>query len=790
MTKLNRKVFRELANMRGQIVAITLVVACGVMVFVSARITYHSLSRSQEAYYTKYRFADVFAHLKRAPASAEERIAQIPGVSRVRSRIVMEVNLDVPGLPEPATGRLVSIPELRRSMLNDLSVIEGRYPEVGKQEEVVISEAFAQANELAPDDVIGAVINGRRKELRVVGIGLSPEYVYEVQGSGSIFPDNRRFGIIWMGREALAAAFDMEGGYNDLSVALSPGARKRDVIDRMDHVLSSYGSVGAYGRDGQISHRFLTDEIVGLSVSSTVTPAIFLGVAALLLHIVFSRMVRAQRDQIAILKAFGYENTAIGWHYLKFAFLAVSGGMLLGLAGGIWLGKPLTGLYLAYYRFPELVYELKHETIAYALVITVSAALLGTLHALRSAMSMPPAEAMRPDSPLRFRPFAMERLGVHRMLPPVWKMIFRNMERRPVKTLLSAAGIAMAVAILVMGRFGFDSIDYLIDYQFRTVQREDAAVVFTSPLPMRARYDLLHLPGVVRSEPYRAVPVRLSFGHRMKQTVITGLDPGGELRQLTGRDGRGWILDLPQDGLVLTKTLADLLNVREGDMLAVEVLEGSQRTGRVRVSLLVEELIGISAYMDSRTLNRFLGEGRTVSGAFLSVDPLRSEELYRRLKETPAVAGVAVREAVIRGFEDTIAESTNATTVTLIIFSSIIACGMVYNGARIALSERNREMASLRVLGFTEGEISVILLGEQAIITLLAMPIGFLIGWTLCYLIVDAFAQELYRMPMVISGKTYAFSFLVVAAAAVASSYVVHRRLRHLDLVGVLKTQE
>jgi len=337
MTKLNQKVFRELAGMRGQIIAITLVVACGIMAYVSMRLTYISLMRSQETYYAQYRFADVFANLKRAPASVADRIARIPGVSTVYTRIVVDVNLDVPGLPEPATGRLISIPEAGRPPLNDLSIRAGRYPEAGKPEEVISSEAFAEANGLSLDDRIGAVINGRRKELRVVGIGLSPEYVYEVRGSGSIFPDNRRFGVIWMGREALAAAFDMEGGFNDLSVALTPEAREPEVIDRMDLVLEPYGSAGAYGRDSQISHRFLTDEITGLNVSSTVSPAIFLGVAALLLHIVFSRMVRAQRNQIAILKAFGYDNASIGWHYLKFALLAVSGGTALGIVTGVWL---------------------------------------------------------------------------------------------------------------------------------------------------------------------------------------------------------------------------------------------------------------------------------------------------------------------------------------------------------------------------------------------------------------------------------------------------------------------
>lgn len=788
MSKLHRKLIRDVLHMRGQVIAITLVVACGVSAYVTMRSAYASLLVSQQTYYARYRFADVFAGLKRAPVTLADAIAAIPGVAGVRTRIVMDVALDIPGLDEPATGRLVSMPDRRRPVLNDLFIREGRYIEAGRQDEVLISEAFANANALRIGDRIGAIMNGRWKDLRIVGIALSPEYVYEVRGTGSIFPDNKRFGVMWMSRDALAAAFDMQGAFNDVTLALAHGANESEVIARLDRLIERYGGLGAYSRESQISHRFLADEIAGNRTSSTVIPAIFLGVAAFLLHIVLSRLVRTQRDQIAILKAFGYSHTAIGLHYLLFALISVGGGIVLGAGMGVWFAMKIAELYTDFYHFPVLQFQAGPRLIVYAALITAGAAFLGALSAMRSAVALPPAEAMRPEPPERFKPLFIERFGWHRMIAASTRMIVRNIERRPWKTMIATLGISFAVAILVIGRYSFDAVNYMMDFQFRTVQREDVSVAFYNPRPARVKYDLAHLPGVMRTEPYRAVPVRLRFGHRSKLTSIFGLASDGELRRLVDR--RMHILPVPPEGVVLTNILAEMLGVKLGDDLIVEVLEGARPVRRVRVAGLVDELIGVAVYMDIHALNRIMREGETVSGAFLDVDQNATSTLYTALKQIPAVSGVTIRAAALQGFEDTIAESLAISTTFLILFASVIACGMVYNGARIALSERGRELASLRVLGFTTREITVLLLGEQAFITLMSIPIGFVIGWWLCFLIARAFASELYRMPVVITGTTYAFAFIVIAVAAVCSGWLVRRRLYRLDLIAVLKTRE
>jgi putative ABC transport system permease protein len=751
------------------------------------RSSYDALVVSREAYYQEYRFAEVFAQLKRAPESLATEIQNLQGVATTQTRVVLEVTLDVPALDEPATARLISIPERRTAILNDLYIRQGRYIEPGRRDEVLVSESFAEANELQVGQSLGAVINGRWEEMRIVGIALSPEYVHEIRAA-DVFPDRRRFGILWMSREALGPAFDMEGAFNNVTVSLAPGASEPEVIARLDELLERYGGLGAYGRDEQESHRFLADEIEQDRITGIIVPAIFLGVAAFLIHMVLSRLVATQRDQIAILKAFGYGNVTVGIHYLKFALVAVLGGTVAGTALGVWFGAALAEVYKQFFRFPVLKFDLGLGTAGLAIAISAGAAFLGAILAVRRVVALPPAEAMRPEPPSNFRPGLFERIGLQKLFSPTARMILRNIERRRWKAALSILGISLAVAVLVVGRYSFDALDYIIEVHFRTAQREDATITFNNPRSSRARFDVTHLPGVLRAETFRTVPVRLRFEHRSKRLAILGIRPDGELRTLLDRSLRK--VDLPSEGLLLSTKLADVLGAGPGDTITVEVLEGERPVRRVPVVRLVDEWIGLSAYMDYRALNRLMGEGETVSGAYLAIDPSFATKLYRVIKRTPAVAGSAIRERMLGSFLETVAKSLTISTTVLIVFACVIAFAMVYNSARVALSERGHELASLRVLGFTQREVSVMLLGEQALLTLAAIPIGFGMGFSICAMLAGLMNTELYRMPLVVRPQTFAFAFLVVVAAVVLSGVLILRRLYNLNLVEVLKTRE
>jgi putative ABC transport system permease protein len=785
---MHLKVLRDLWHLRSQMAAVAVVMACGIAMFVSLRSMHGWLRDTQTRYYEAYRFADVFANARRAPASLQRRLAAIPGAAAVRTRVVMDVTLDLPGLDEPGTGRLVGIPETRAPMLNDLYLRSGRWIEPGQADEVLASEAFARANGLAPGDSIPAVLHGRWQRLRVVGIALSPEYIYEIRGLGDIFPDNRRFGVLWMGERALGAAFQMEGAFNDVAIALAPGASEADVIDAADRLLAPYGGTGAYSRADQISDLFVSSEIDETEITSVLLPAIFLGVTAFLLNMVLARLVATQRQEIAILKAFGYGNPAIAAHYLQLALGPVLIGAVIGTGLGAWLAAALARVYARFYQFPVAGYAQDWRVVAQAFLVAGGAALVGALGGVLRATRLQPAEAMRPEAPASYRAGLIERVGLQRLVPAAARIILRNVERRPLRALLAATGIALATAIVMTGWFMFDAINVMKQIQFESVQRYDAMVVFDVPRSAAAGWELVNLPGVRRMEPFRAVPVRLRRGPVTKRTTLLGLEPGSELQRLVDRDGT--VRQVPRGGLLISDVLAADLDVAAGDTLTVEVLEGKRAVRAVPVAAVSRDIIGSSATMRLDALRALLGEGGTLSGAYLTLDARQAPAVYRRLKRTPAVSGVVVRESVVRGFEETIAESFWISISMMVAFACIIAAGIVYNGARVALSERGRELASLRVLGFFRGEVTRLLLGEQALLTLIGLPGGLLLGYALAWLVAYRFESDLFRIPLVIRPTTIAYSLAVVLGAALLSALAVRRRIHRLDLIAVLKTRE
>ncbi len=786
MTALTRKLLRDLWLMRGQSLAIAIVIASGVATFVMSVSTLDALQRTRSQVYIKYRFADVFSTLKRAPERVKLRINAISGVRVVETRVVAEVRMEVNDFADPVIGRLVSIPDKSTPKLNALYMRQGRLPETDKPE-VLISEPFALAHQLKPGDSIIAIINGRRQKLSVSGIALSPEYIYSL-GPGAMFPDNQRYGILWMKRKALATAYDMDGAFNDVVLTIMDNANASDVIERLDQLLARYGGVGAYQRKDQQSHHFLTQEFRGLETMATLFPIIFLGVAAFLLNVVVTRLVNTEREQIAVLKAFGYSNFSVGFHYLQLVLLITSIGVVAGVFLGRWLGNGLGNMYMVFFHFPYLDYQLRGSSILLSFFISFSAAMIGTLHAVYRAAKLPPAEAMRPEPPARYQVSLLERSGVKRFLSQPSRMILRHLSRKPVKTLFTILGISMAGAIMMLGNFQEDSINYMLHVQYVLAQREDLTVSFTEPTSRRAVYELASLQGVQYTEPFRYVPIRIHFKHYQRRTILQGFDDSTTMHRVL--DNYLQPIELPTEGIVLNNYLAKLLNVNIGDQVMVEVLSGHRPTFETVVVNTVGEMLGIPAYMHLNSLNRLLNEGQAINGVFVAVDKKYQKQIFRQLQDRPRVAGITITDAAVQSAHDTMGETILIFTFINTLLAGGIAFGVIYNSIRIAYAERSRELASLRVLGFSHGEVGYILLGELALLTVIAIPIGCVIGKQLCGVIATQMQSDLYRIPLVVESASYAFSASVVLVSAILSSLIIWQRIKGLDLVAVLKTRE
>lgn len=787
MKAIDYKMLRDLRGMQSQALAIAFVIVSGVATFVTMTATMDSLQRTLATYYSDYRFADAFASVRRAPEQLHERLRHVPGISVVQTRVVAAVNLEVPGFDEPVVGQIVSIPEHEQPILNRLFVRKGRLVAAGREDEVVVNEVFADAHELTLGSSLTAIINGRRKTLTVVGIALSPEFLMQVQ-PGALFPDPQRFGVLWMGRDALAAAYDMDGAFNQATFALAPGADIQQVMDRLDTLLKPYGSQGVQDRSIQPSHFYITEEFRQLRSMATVLPVIFLGVAAFLLNIVVTRLIGTQREQIAVLKAFGYSSLAVGWHYVKLVLIITLVGTAAGTALGLWLGRNMAELYMEFYRFPYLDYTLRLPVFFAAIALTTMATLVGVLRAVRRAVQLPPAEAMRPAPPAVYRATLLERLGLKRFLDQPTRMIARNLERQPIKAFFTVIGIASSCAILIMGLFFSDAFDYIIDIQYNQAERADLTVTFTEATSTAALYEVRALHGVRYAEPFRAIPVRLHVQHRSYETGISGIPDQPYLRRLLDTDLHP--IAIPSEGLVLTQRLANKLGIQLGEDMVVEILEGDRRTVRVPVVALVQQYIGLGAYMNLEALNRMSGSGQALSGLLLTIDAHYEAEIVDALQRRPRVASIVSQDRIIESVYETSGQTMLTFALILTVFAGAIAFGVVYNSARITLAERDRELASLRVLGFTRNEIAYILLGELAILTLLALPVGFGLGALLSASSVQSLSTDLFAFPLVLRRSTFAFSSVVVIIAATVSALIVRRKLNTLDLVGVLKTRE
>jgi putative ABC transport system permease protein len=787
MRAIDKKLWRELWGMRLQALAIAMVIVSGVSIFIMSLSTLDSLFETRRAYYSEQHFAEVFASLKRAPLSLVKRIEEFPGVDKVETRVVAYVNLDVAGFADPVSGHLISLPDNSRGLLNQIYLREGRLFEPGRDNEVLVVEEFAKAHRLQPGDKLRATINGRRKTLTIVGIALSPEYIYQI-APGAMFPDHKRYGVFWMARKPLATAYDMDGAFNDVTTTITPGTHVETLLDQLDNLLKPYGGIGAYSRKDQLSNRFLSEELKQQETIATVFPVIFFGVAAFLLNVVLSRLISLEREQIAALKAFGYGDWAVGLHYAKLVLMIVALGIVIGTIVGVYLGKGMSNIYMHLYSLPYMIYVLKPQVVLAAAFVSIAVALLGAMYAVRNAARLPPAQAMRPEPPAVYHATLVERLGLQRWFSQPTRMILRHIERRLFKSLLTTLGIAMACAIIMVSGFQEGAIDYMVDVQYGMSQREDLIVIYTDPSSQRSLYSLRSLQGVEQVEGFRTVPAKLQFKHRSYRTAVNGIEPDGHLMRLLDTELKP--IHVPSEGVVLTDYLAEILHIQPGDLLTIEVLEGNRPIVQVPVVGTAKQYLGVNAYMRRGALNRLLKEGHALTGALLTVDERYQREVYAELKEMPRIAGVVEHDAAIQAFYDTLAETILFFTLITTILGATISFGVVYNSMRIALSERNRELASLRVLGFERDEVAYILLGEYALLTLVAIPIGLLIGYGLCAYLASQFDTDLYRVPLVLGIRVYAFSALVVVVSAVISGWMIRRNLAHLDMVAVLKTKE
>lgn len=787
MSPLDRKLLRDLWRMKGQAIAIALVIALGVLMQVMMDGLVNSLDETRQAYYERYRLADVFAPVKRAPEQVSKELAGVPGVASVETRVNGGALVDLPGRAAPVRAQAVSLPDFGAPRLNDVYLAEGRQIDPARHDEILLLQGFARAHDLGPGDTLSATMNGARRRFEIVGLAEAPEFVY-TPAPGELAPDDSRFAVIWMSETALQAAFDLDGAFNEALVSLTRQARVEAVLDAVDRILAPYGSTGAYGLDDQISNRFLSEEISSLRVTSASVPPVFLAVSAFLLYIVISRMIQQEREEIGLLKAFGYSSLEVSAHYFKLVMVIAVGGALLGCAGGVATGRSFAGIYQQYYKFPFFVFKVDPPAFAIGVSVSILSAAAGGAIVLRRVFALTPAVAMRPPAPADYSRTVRFGGWVKRHLDQPSRMVLRRLIRQPWRTLAAVIGIGAGMAVAASSLNLLAGFNRVLAQNFTIIDRSDVTVTFIEPLSARTVYDLGAVDGVIEVEPVRGVPAVLRHDRQSHRGELSGLVAEPRLYRPVNRQMDD--IRMRGDGVILSTALADILEIRPGDRLVVDVREGRQPVLELPVVAIADTLIGAPAYIELEALNRALKEPGRISGAYLRIDKARSEAIYETLKGMPGVAGVSLKAESRAAVEEIMDEGAGSMRFVMTLVAFVITFGIVYNSARIAYAERARDLASLRVIGFTRGEAAFVLLGELGIITVLALPVGVAMGWGVAQLLAAGFSTELYQIPGAFVPSAFGGAALAVLGAALFSGWLVRRDLDRIDMVSALKTRE
>ncbi|WP_299732651.1 FtsX-like permease family protein [uncultured Tateyamaria sp.] len=787
MQAIDRKLLRDFKRLWIQALAIALVLACGVAILLTSVGMYTALSETRTAYYERNRFADVFAVARRAPLSLLSEIAQIDGVLGVEARISGEAILDIPGRTRTAVGHILSYPETADPVLNVPLLVSGRFPDPLSTDEIVVNAPFAQANGFVEGDSFSANLRGQKRELTIVGTVLSPEFIYTI-GPGAMMPDNAVFGIIWMPERAAAAAYDMTGAFNDVSLSLAAGMQTAPAIDALDTLLEPFGGLGAYDRSTHQSDAFLDAEIDQLKGMAAILPPIFFGISAFLVSMVMGRIIALERSEIGLLKAIGYSNTEICLHFLMLAGLIAVVGVGVGWIAGTILARDTAAQYAEFFNFPFVIFRVSYWVYAAAGLVGLFTTSLGAAQAALKAAKLAPAIAMQPPAPPRFKRSFIDVAMARMRLAQSTVMILRSLLRWPLRSFLTSLGLALAVASVIAATFINDALDEIVDLAFYQTNRQDVMVLFAQDVPEAAVENVRHLPGVLQTEGQQAHAAILRHGHRTKRTAVESRRPGNDLSRVLDADGRR--IDVPPGGIVLSYRLAAHLDVQAGDSIEVEFLSGRRETFALRVVDLVELRFGLGAYMDFESMNAMFRQAPRVSIVNVTLDDTRIEALHAAIKDTPEISGLVEMNENRQSFQDTVEQNIVVMNTIYIGIAVLITVGVSYNAARIQLSERARELASLRILGFGRGEVSYILIGEMMLIALIAQPFGWLIGAWIAQLMSTSFTSDLYSIPLVLRPATFTTASLVVLCAAFVSVMIVRRRLDRLDLVSVMKTRE
>ncbi|PKM76618.1 MAG: hypothetical protein CVU90_11745 [Firmicutes bacterium HGW-Firmicutes-15] len=789
---LGKKLWRHIRHNKGQFLAVAAVVMVGIIAYIAMSSSYYNLSQSQENFYRENNFADYYFQVVKAPQEVMKQVEILPGVKRVTGRIQRDLPI-IKKSGERATARVVSYTLPMENELNNLSLVQGRMfadNQRGSDVEVLLDPKFASANNLVWGDRVTVVVEGKETFLNAVGSAISPEFIYTMKDSADMLPDPQKFGIFMLESRQAQQVLNMPDQINQVLIEFSSGADQTQIIAAVKDILKPYGLLASYPRKDQLSHAVLQAELDSLRSVTLFLPLIFLGIAAAIQFVILRRMVKAQRSQIGVMKAMGYDNYRIMVHYASYALAVSILGAVLGTFLGLILAGSISQMYAQFFNLPGGMQGYNMKAIFYGFILSLSVGVAAGLTASRSVARIHPAEAMRPEPPQNSGKSLLEKLPLlWKELNPGWKMTLRNIGRNRGRFMLTLMGVVFAVALLIIAFFTNDAVDYIMQRYFYVGQTYDLSIRFNSLIQEKELLDINRMDGVQKVEGFLELPVKIHYQGKTQDEVLLAYP--SDLSMKTMESGTGQPIQVPPDGILINQRTAAKLGVKEGDEVELETLLPIGPVHRDTVKIMGEtrQLIGGGSYINLQRANRILQERNLVSGAMLKVETGKVGFVESEINKMLGVSSVLSRQKELQNFQKNMASMTYSVSL-MILFAVVLGFAIVYNSSVMNFAERQREIASLRVVGYSTQEVSSLLLKENLLQSLFGVLLGLPFGRLVAGAYVKSVSTDLYTLPVIIYPLTYLFSALGGIIFIMLAHRFAIKGIKDLDLVATLKNSD
>lgn len=782
-----KKLLRDLWGNKVSNFAIILIIGMGIMLYISLSLVMDTLDGSRTAFYAVGKFPDAYVELVSAPWSVVDRVRETEGVSKVEGRFITDVRIDENfGAPSSKTKYIRLLSETRG--IGEYLLIEGHSPEE-KSDQIVIAQDFANANRLKVGDRIPIIVSGRIEHLEICGIAQSPEYVYALRSVAQFFPDPTNFSIGFMHRESIRRIT----GTDHLTQILyhtKSGYSQQDVEKRLEILLKDYGVVRAYPMDDQTSNLMMTQELHQLKGASVVTPIILLSMSAMILFIMLGRVVDRQRGQIGLLKAFGLSDPEIFLHYLMYSMTISILGGVLGIVLGFVLSDLMVDVYAMFFNMPFVKADTSPSHILQALGMT---AVFGTLSGIRAsckASGLSPSEAMRAKAPDIVRSSLPEKLRhLTDLFTTAGKMSLRNIFRNPARSVFVLIGVVITFAYAVVPWGFIRATDRILFSNYTEVERYNVKVYLTQLMDAEAvRAELIRRADVQRAEALLEIPVTLTKAHVRENVALIAIEDQSSLFTLK-KDGRR--IQPPPNAVILSQRLAEKLNVSKGNILQMESPLFKYKDEKVEVIVyeIIEQTVGMSAYANIRHIGGLIGDENAASSVLLRGTPDSSEALKRDYKDSAQIDDINDTDDMISMMREFVQTFVSMMWLLLIIAIGI-GFAVIYNSYSIILSEREKEFASLLVMGMSEKEVIGIISLEQWLISIAAFPLGVPVIRTMVDIVGKASSNDTFTFDFEVEPAAYAVGLAITVMIILVGQLSASLKIKRIKVSDALKADE